>query len=77
MLTYGADYSLLQNYLPFKTKKQIRKRFELIERDRQRTIQWIIRKRESEKRKTYFDNLFLEECSMIKWPKKPNNTEVS
>jgi hypothetical protein len=71
---YGADFGLLSSYFPTFSRKQIKRKYEEIERQELRRLQRMEIKQIEERRKNYFDDEILE-SKMIKWPKKPNPNE--
>lgn len=76
IIEYGADLSLIQNFFPSRTRKQIKKKHKDISALRAKTIQRIEQHRARESRKSYFDEEILT-TNMMKWNSKPNNSGSS
>jgi hypothetical protein len=55
IVRFGTDFTLLQEYFPNKTRKQIKKKYRQLFEHRQHTLQKMEHQFEKERRKSFFD----------------------
>ena len=59
IVRFGTDFTLLEEYFPHKTRKQIKKKYKHIFEHRQRKLNKIENEFQKERRKSFFDEEIL------------------
>lgn len=65
IVRFGTDFTLIQEYFPHKTRKQIKRKYKDVYEHRQHTLQRIEHEFQRERRKSFFDEEILEEGGRV------------